>query len=110
MGDQISIIKRAMRERNVDDRAFDARKVLALISRAKNARTEPQPKPEGQGDDYDLVAHVVFPLYQLALKAQGAVDFDDLLLLPAQLFEKHPKVKQQYTDRFQYLMVDEYQD
>jgi len=110
MGDQISIIKRAMRERNVDDRAFDARKVLAIISRAKNARIEPQPKPEGQGDDYDLVAHVVFPVYQLALKAQGAVDFDDLLLLPARLFEQRPAVKKQYTDRFRYLMVDEYQD
>ncbi len=110
MGDQVSIIKRAMRERNVDDRAFDARKVLSIISRAKNSRTEPQPKPEGQGDDYDLVAHLVFPLYQLALKAQGAVDFDDLLLLPARLFAEFPQVKKQYTDRFRYLMVDEYQD
>ncbi|MBL8955995.1 MAG: UvrD-helicase domain-containing protein [Myxococcaceae bacterium] len=110
MGDQISIIKRAMRERNVDDREFDSRKVLSIISRAKNSRTEPQPKPEGQGDDYDLVAHLVYPLYQLALKAQGAVDFDDLLLLPARLFEKRPDVKKEYTDRFQYLMVDEYQD
>jgi DNA helicase-2/ATP-dependent DNA helicase PcrA len=110
MGDQISIIKRAMRERSVDDRAFDARKVLAIISRHKNARTVPEPKPEGQGDDYDLVAHVVFPLYQLALKAQGAVDFDDLILLPSVLFEKHPKVRQAYLDRFRYLMVDEYQD
>jgi DNA helicase-2/ATP-dependent DNA helicase PcrA len=110
MGDQLSIIRRAMRERNVDDRTFDARKVLAIISRHKNARTEPQPKPDGQGDDYDLVAHVVFPLYQLALKAQGTVDFDDLLLLPSRLFEKKPEVKKQYTDRFHYLMVDEYQD
>jgi DNA helicase-2/ATP-dependent DNA helicase PcrA len=110
MGDQISIIKRAMRERNVDDRAFDARKVLAIISRHKNARTEPQPLPEGMGDDYDLVSHLVFPLYQLALKAQGAVDFDDLILLPSVLFEKHPKVRAAYTDRFRYVMVDEYQD
>ncbi|HVE83411.1 MAG TPA: UvrD-helicase domain-containing protein, partial [Myxococcales bacterium] len=54
MGDQVSIIKRAMRERRVDDRAFDARKVLTLISRAKNSGVEPQPKPEGMGDDYDL--------------------------------------------------------
>jgi DNA helicase-2/ATP-dependent DNA helicase PcrA len=110
MGDQISIIKRAMRERNVDDRAFDARKVLAIISRHKNARTEPQPLPEGMGDDYDLVSHLVFPLYQLALKAQGAVDFDDLILLPSVLFEKHPKVRAAYTERFRYVMVDEYQD
>src|SRR5262249_46172121 len=110
MGDQISIVKRAMRERSVDDRAFDARKVLAIISRHKNARTAPEPKPDGQGDDYDLVAHVVFPLYQRALRASGAVDFDDLILLPSVLFEKHPKVRAQYVERFRYLMVDEYQD
>jgi len=110
MGDQISLVKRAMRERNVDDRAFDPRKVLTLISRAKNAGVEPQPKPEGQGDDYDLVAHLVFPLYQRALKAQGAVDFDDLIVFPAKLFADFPAVKKKYTSRFRYVMVDEYQD
>src|SRR5438093_9660745 len=60
MGDQLSIIKRAMRERSVDDRAFDARKVLTVISRAKNTGVEPQPKPEGLGDDYDLIAHLLY--------------------------------------------------
>ncbi|MBS1151898.1 MAG: ATP-dependent helicase, partial [Myxococcaceae bacterium] len=91
-GDQVSIVRRAMRERNVDDREFDGRKVLTLISRAKNSGVAPQPKPEGQGDDYDLVAHLVYPLYQLALKAQGAVDFDDLLVFPSTIFEKYPEV------------------
>ncbi len=109
-GDQVSIVRRAMRERNVDDKAFDGRKVLTLISRAKNSGIAPEPKPEGQGDDYDLVAHLVYPLYQLALKAQGAVDFDDLLVFPSTIFEKYPEVKEKYVDRFKYLMVDEYQD
>ncbi len=117
-GDQVSIVRRAMRERNVDDRAFDGRKVLTLISRAKNSGIAPQPRPviegadgpEGMGDDYDLVAHLVYPLYQLALKAQGAVDFDDLLVFPSQIFEKYPDVKAKYVARFKYLMVDEYQD
>ncbi len=109
-GDQISLVRRAMRERNVDDKTFDPRKVLTLISRAKNSGAEPQPKPEGQGDDLDLVAHLVFPLYQLALKAQGAVDFDDLLVFPSKIFSEFPSVKKQYVDRFQYVMVDEYQD
>jgi DNA helicase-2/ATP-dependent DNA helicase PcrA len=109
-GDQLALVRRAMRERNVDDQAFDPRKVLTLISRAKNSGTVPQPRPEGQGDDLDLVAHLVFPLYQLALKAQGAVDFDDLIVFPSQLFEAFPLVKQQYQARFRYLMVDEFQD
>lgn len=110
MGDQISIVRRAMKERQVDDREFDARKVLALISRAKNAGVVPEPSPEEQDDDYDLVTHLVFPLYQLALKAQGAVDFDDLIILPSRLFTEIPELAAKYQERFRYLMVDEYQD
>ena len=99
MGDQLAIIRRAMRERSIDDRAFDARKVLTLISRHKNAGQAPQPKGlgpdgEGLGDDYDLITHMVFPLYQLSLKAQGSVDFDDLLLLPARLLREFPDLRQ----------------
>ena len=110
MGDQLAIIRRAMRERQIDDRAFDARKVLSLLSKAKNAGGPPELKPEGMGDDYDLIAHEVFPLYQLALKAQGAVDFDDLLVLPARLFREHPETREKYLRRFRYLLVDEFQD
>ncbi|HZA50349.1 MAG TPA: UvrD-helicase domain-containing protein [Myxococcaceae bacterium] len=110
MGDQLALVKRAMRDRRVDDRAFDARKVLTAISRAKNARAVPQPKLEGMGDDYDLVTAEVFPLYQLGLRAQGAVDFDDLLVLPAQLLREHPDVREKYLRRFRYLLVDEFQD
>jgi DNA helicase II / ATP-dependent DNA helicase PcrA len=108
--DQLALIRRAMRERQIDAQAFDARKVLTLISRAKNSGATPEPKPEGQGDDTDLVAHLVYPLYQLALKAQGAVDFDDLLLFPSQLLEQFDNVKQSLVRRFRYVMVDEYQD
>jgi DNA helicase II / ATP-dependent DNA helicase PcrA len=110
MGDQLSIIKRGMRERQIDDRAFDARKVLTLISRAKNAGEVPVPKEEGLGDDYDLITAEVFPIYQTALKAQGAVDFDDLIVLASQLLEKHPAVREAYAKRLRYLMVDEFQD
>ncbi len=109
-GDQIALVRRAMRDRNVDDKVFDPRKVLTLISRAKNSGVEPQPKPEGQGDDLDLVAHMVFPLYQLALKAQGAVDFDDLIVFPSRIFTEFPEVKRDYQKRFRYIMVDEFQD
>ncbi|MBN8468727.1 UvrD-helicase domain-containing protein [Corallococcus exiguus] len=110
MGDQLSIIRRAMRDKRIDDRAFDARKVLTLISKAKNSGEAPQPKPEGMGDDYDLITSMVFADYQLALKAQGSVDFDDLLVLPARLLREHPDLHRKYTARFQYLLVDEFQD
>ena len=109
-GDQVSLVRRAMRERRIDDRAFDAYKVLAGVSRAKNRGVAPEVKPEGQGDDYDVICAEVFPLYQRALRAQGAVDFDDLLVLPLRLFAEHPEVAAQYRKRFRYLLVDEFQD
>ncbi|MHA7629083.1 ATP-dependent helicase [Corallococcus sp. M7] len=110
MGDQLSIIRRAMRDKRIDDRAFDARKVLTLISKAKNSGETPQAKPEGMGDDYDLITSMIFADYQLALKAQGSVDFDDLLVLPARLLREHADLHRKYTARFQYLLVDEFQD
>ncbi|HYH99637.1 ATP-dependent helicase [Hyalangium sp.] len=110
MGDQLALIRRAMRDHKVDDRAFDARKVLTLISKAKNSGLPPAPKPEGMGDDYDLITHLVYPSYQLALKAQGSVDFDDLLVLPARLLREHDDLREKYTRRFRYLLVDEFQD
>ncbi|MBL8909679.1 MAG: UvrD-helicase domain-containing protein [Archangium sp.] len=121
-GDQIALVRRAMKERQIDDKTFDPRKVLTLISRAKNSGTEPQPRSakrvinedgdeeEDDGGELELAAHIVFPLYQLALKAQGAVDFDDLIVFPSRLFEKYPDIKTAYANRFRYIMVDEYQD
>ncbi|HZZ85839.1 MAG TPA: UvrD-helicase domain-containing protein [Anaeromyxobacteraceae bacterium] len=108
--DQLASLKRCMREVKVDDRSFDPQRVLALISKAKNAlRKQPQAKAAG-GDDYDLVAAEVFPRYELALKAQRAVDFDDLISRPVRLLRGDEAVLRKYQDHFQYLLVDEYQD
>jgi DNA helicase-2/ATP-dependent DNA helicase PcrA len=109
-GDQLALVRRLMRSVSVDERVLDARRVVAAISRAKNAGLVPEPKPEGQGDDYDVIAAEVFPLYQRALRAQGAVDFDDLILLPLQIFREHPEVLARWQKRFQTLLVDEFQD
>jgi DNA helicase-2/ATP-dependent DNA helicase PcrA len=110
-GDQQALVKRCMREVRVDDRAFDPRRVLWLISRAKNAlHKKIAPRPEGQGDDYDLVAAEVFPRYQQALRAQRAVDFDDLIARPVELLRRDEGLRRKYQARFSHLLVDEYQD
>jgi DNA helicase-2/ATP-dependent DNA helicase PcrA len=126
-GDQASIMKRCMREVSVDDRAFDAQRVLALVSRAKGeGRKRIKVRPEGQGapspaplrgaeevrgrDDYDLVASEVYPRYERALAAQRAVDFDDLVARPVALLSKDAALRGRWTRRFRYLLVDEYQD
>ena len=110
-GDQLALVRRCMRQVNVEDRAFDARRVLFLISAAKNALAESVPvRPAGQGEDYDLVAAEVFPRYQAALRAQRCVDFDDLIALPVLLLRRDAELRRAYQDRFRYLLVDEYQD
>jgi DNA helicase-2/ATP-dependent DNA helicase PcrA len=110
-GDQAALVKRCMREVNVDDRAFDARRVLFIISAAKNAlQKKIKVRPAGQGDDYDLVASEVFPRYQAALRAQRAVDFDDLIALPVELLQREAALREKYQARFSHLLVDEYQD
>jgi len=110
-GDQIAIVKRCMREVKVDDRAFDAHRVLAMISRAKNeGRKRIKVRPEGQGDDYDLIASEVFPRYERALAAQRAVDFDDLIARPVTLLGQDAALRARISGRFRYVLVDEYQD
>jgi DNA helicase-2/ATP-dependent DNA helicase PcrA len=110
-GDQLALVKRCMREVKVDDRAFDARRVAGMISAAKNALEERiAVGPAGQGDDYDLVASEVFPRYAAALRAQRAVDFDDLIALPAALLRRDAGLRGRVQARFRYLLVDEYQD
>ncbi len=110
-GDQGAIVKRCMREVKVDDRRFDARRVLWQISRAKNAlKKRIAVREANQGDDYDLIASEVFPRYQESLKAQRAVDFDDLIARPVELLRKDGAARDKYRERFRYLLVDEYQD
>ncbi|WP_242346577.1 ATP-dependent helicase [Anaeromyxobacter terrae] len=110
-GDQAALVKRCMREVKVDDRAFDAGRVLSLVSRAKNAgKKRIAVGVEGQGDDYDLVASEVYPRYEQALRAQRSVDFDDLIAKPVELLARNAEVRGRLQRRFRYLLVDEYQD
>ncbi len=110
-GDQLSLVKRALREIDVEGRAFDAQKLLAMISRAKaSGQGAIAVRPEGQGDDYDLVAAEVLPRYQKALLAQRAVDFDDLIARPVALLRGDAGVRKRSQKRFRYLLLDEVQD
>jgi DNA helicase-2/ATP-dependent DNA helicase PcrA len=110
-GDQLALVKRCMREVKVDDRAFDAHRVLALVSRAKNeGKRRIRPREAGQGDDYDLVASEVFPRYERALRAQRAVDFDDLVAMPVSLLARDDALRRRLAKRYRYVLVDEYQD
>lgn len=115
-GDQMALVRRAMREVRIDDRSFDARRVLSLLSLAKGGGVEPGTplRPEGawapHGEEYDLVAEEVYPRYEQALRAMAMVDFDDLIRLPIRLLQEHADLRAALHGRFRYLLVDEYQD
>lgn len=115
-GDQNALVKRAMREVRIDDRSFDPKRILSLISLAKSegiAPGEPIGKPNRPtlyGEEYELITEEVYPRYEQALRAMAMVDFDDLIGLPIKLFRENEPLRLRYHDRFRYLLVDEYQD
>ncbi len=107
-GDQVSLLKRLLRDLKIEDKRFDVPRLLSILSRRRTTGTELQgPVPD---DEYELCASELLPRYALGLRAMGAVDFDDLLILPLQLFRDVPEILQTYQNRFRYLLVDEYQD
>src|SRR3989442_346078 len=104
-GDQAALLKRLLRDLKVDDKRFDVNRLLGIISRLRMGGARGHPD-----DEYELCAAELLPKYQLGLRAMGAVDFDDLLLLPLALFGKDTALLQKYQGRYRYLLVDEYQD
>ncbi|HYO74051.1 MAG TPA: UvrD-helicase domain-containing protein, partial [Archangium sp.] len=109
-GDQLQLVKRAMREARVDP-IMQPREILHRIDQEKNAGRLPEDM--GAVDLEDLRGRVVqktYPVYQRLLRAANAVDFGDLLLLLVALFRKRPDVAEQYRRRFQHILVDEFQD
>jgi len=120
-GDQGALLKRLLRDLKIDDKRFDVFRLLSILSRLRTAAEEAQrpgapaasgasARPSDWEDEYELCAQELLPKYELGLRAMGAVDFDDLLLLPLKLFRDHPEVLLEYQKRYRYLLVDEYQD
>ena len=104
-GDQTALLKRLLRDLKIDDKRFDVARVLGILSRKRMEGAKGHPD-----DEYELCATELQPKYELGLRAMGAVDFDDLLLLPLKIFRSDPEVLAAYQKRYRYLLVDEYQD
>ncbi len=108
--DQLTAVRQAMRDLNVDDKITPPRALLSRISHAKNrmeSAADIRRNSHSFGDD-QLAA--VYERYLRALSTSGALDFDDLLLKAVTLFETSPDTRAWYADRFRYVMIDEYQD
>lgn len=108
--DQQRLIRELLREFSSGSTRADADQVLWRISAAKNRLLSAADYPVDQRDQLSPLTALVYPRYQQALKAYNAVDFDDLLLFTVRLLEEHTDLLKHYRQRFQYQMVDEYQD
>jgi DNA helicase-2/ATP-dependent DNA helicase PcrA len=109
--DQLTVVKQALRELGVDDSATQPRQVLSRISHAKNRMEGPETfAATAAWNPRDRQMADVYARYIAALKDANALDFDDLLLKTVELFEKSEAVRDKYSRKFQYVMVDEYQD
>lgn len=106
--DQVSVVKRAMRDLNVDEKNFKPASIHAAISAAKNNLQLPEDFPSRTYRDE--VSARVYRRYQELLQASNALDFDDLLLQTVLLFEHNPEVAARYAQRFDHILVDEFQD
>ncbi|HHT06227.1 MAG TPA: DNA helicase PcrA [Hydrogenispora sp.] len=108
--DQLIVVREALRELNISEKNCNPRAVLATISRAKNELIGPEEYAGNAVDFWASIVKKVYPLYQRKLADNGAVDFDDLIGLTIRLFQECPAVLEKYQERFQYIMIDEYQD
>jgi DNA helicase-2/ATP-dependent DNA helicase PcrA len=128
-GDQMGTLVRILRGLRIDDRRFDAKRIMATISRAKNAGVDAPTFREQDGeigsdviedvrmvkdeeleDEYRVATIEAYGRYEDALRAQNVVDFDDLLLLTEKLLAHDAEVLDALQRRWRYLMIDEYQD
>jgi superfamily I DNA/RNA helicase len=109
-GDQLSLLRMLIREHPKQRDKFDAGILLTRISDYKNKSVNGNVDYPLHNDKYDDIFPEMYFAYQQALKAYQAVDFDDLILLPIQLFDQHPDVLDHYQNLYKYIMVDEYQD
>ncbi|WP_080848683.1 DNA helicase PcrA [Cytobacillus gottheilii] len=108
--DQQSVIKSILKERNIDPKKFDPRALLGSISSAKNELITPEEFAKTTGDYIQQVTSDVYTDYQKRLRRNQALDFDDLIMITIQLFQRVPEVLEYYQRKFQYIHVDEYQD
>ena len=109
--DQRTLVKECLKALNIDDKMFTDRSVLSEISNAKNEMLEPiQYSVKYQADFRKAKIGEIYSLYQKRLKENNALDFDDIINYTIKILTENPDVLEYYTEKFKYVLVDEYQD
>ena len=109
-GEQATLVKDVLRQLNYSDKQYNPRSILSLISRAKNEFISPTAYQEQADGYFESIVAKVYPLYQDGLCLNNSLDFDDLLLFTVDLLKQNAEVCEFYQSKFEYILVDEYQD
>ena len=110
-GDQIALVKEAVRELSLDDKQYAPRAVLSAISKAKETLQTPQDiLNDFSASPYERAVGRAYELYQQKMTISNALDFDDLIMKTVQLLRESEKAREHYQNRFQYVHCDEFQD
>ena len=112
--DQLSIIREALKNYRADKENYDRKIILSKIGFLKNKGISESEYPESPYFNpeapYDLVTEYVYNFYQEKLRFYNAIDFDDILFLTVKLFREFPELKAEFSEKYKYIMIDEYQD
>ena len=108
--DSLTIIKKILKDMNLDPKFYNPRAIRNKISSAKNELMDSNYYSRFANSEYEEIVLEVFRKYEQKVLKNNSMDFDDLLLLPIKLFKKYPEILEKYQDRFKYILVDEYQD
>ena len=108
--DSLTVIKKIMKDLNIDQHDYNPKAIKNSISSAKNELIDSYEYEKFANSDFTNKVFEVYKKYENKLKINNSVDFDDLLLLPIKLFRRNPSILEKYQDKYQYVLIDEYQD
>ena len=108
--DSLTVVKKIMKELNIDKDKFSPKAIRNKISSLKNDLIEPHDYKKYVSSDFDKIVLDVYQKYDESLYKNNSLDFDDLLILPIKLFSKKKDILDKYQEEFKYILIDEYQD
>ncbi|AGY82026.1 ATP-dependent DNA helicase PcrA [Carnobacterium inhibens subsp. gilichinskyi] len=108
--EQQTLMKRILKERNIDPKKYNPRAILGEISNAKNELQTPEDYRKEAASFFEKIVADCYDDYQRELRRNQSVDFDDLIMLTIRLFKESPETLEYYQNKFHYIHVDEYQD
>jgi len=108
--DSLTVIKKIMKDMNLDPKVYNPKAIRNSISGAKNEMVTEDEYSKYVGNDFEDKVQKIYKKYQTKLITNNSLDFDDLLMLPIKLFSEFPEVLKNYQERYKYILIDEYQD